>query len=127
MLRAVVADKRARLKQRPGGRFPPSVIADRMDGLRELAGVEPKDIGGHLWPNQTPENAARSWWRRTSDKPRPFTLAEIERALEYLIPRALKRGKLQGSGVLPGFPFVDLYVALALERGETPPRPTHGA
>lgn len=122
MLSPLVAEKRTRLKQRPGGPFDPSVIADRLEALRELAGVEPKDVGATLWPNQESDNAARSWWKRTTQKRTPFTLPEIDKAMEYLVPLAHKRGTIVGR-VLPGYPFVDLYVSVAVERGEIPRPP----
>jgi hypothetical protein len=98
------------------------VIADRLEVLRDLAEVEPKDVGGHIWPGQTAENAARSWYRRANQKRQPFSLPEIQAAVDYLLPHATRRGKLAAK-LLPGFPFVDLFVSIAIERGEIPRPP----
>lgn len=119
MLPAAVTKKRERLKLRSGGRFDPSVIADRLEALRELAEVEPKDVGGAIWSAQEPENAARSWYKRVTQKRTPFSLAEIQEAVDYLLPVANRLGKIDAK-VLPGFPFVDLFVSIAIERGEIP-------
>jgi hypothetical protein len=119
MLSPSVTKKRERLKLRPGGRFDPSVIADRLEALRELAEVEPKDVGGAIWPSQTTENAARSWYKRAKQKRTPFSLPEIQAAVDYLAPAAKRLGKIQVT-VLPGFPFIDLFVSIAVERGDVP-------
>ena len=122
MLRETVTKERKRLKLRPGGRFDPSVIADRLEQLRELAEVDPKVIGSHVWPSQTTDNAARSWWKRAKQKRAAFTLPEIQEAVDYLLAEANRRGALD-SKVLPGFPFVDLFISIAIERGDVPRPP----
>jgi hypothetical protein len=121
-----MAERRNRPKLRKGGRFDPSVTADRLDALRELAGVAPKDVATAVWPSQTPENAARSWYKRVTQKKTPFSLAEIKAVVDYLLAAANRTGALDAR-VLPGFPFVDLWVAVGIERGdyERPPGGPH--
>jgi hypothetical protein len=117
MLRNDLAATRKHLKARKGGRFDPDLVARRLDALRAKAGVEPKVIGPVIWPNQLPENATREWWKRANSRSKDFDLPEIEAALDYLIPIARKNGTVEGRH-LPGFPFVDLWVAEKMERGE---------
>lgn len=108
---------RVRSKFRPGGRFDPSVTADRLEALRQLANVDPKEIATVLWPNQKPDNAARAWWKRAKQKRQPFSVPEIEAAVDYLAAKAAEKGVIPGR-LLPGFPFVDLWVAVGIERGK---------
>lgn len=84
-----------------------------------MAGVTPKEIGSELWPNQDPDDAARSWYKRANkQKGRiDFTLPEIERAVDYLLQEGQKHRKIQAR-VLPGFPFIDYWLSLRIERGE---------
>jgi hypothetical protein len=116
MLPDSVAAKRKHLKTREGGRFDPDAVARRLDALRAEAGVEPKEIGPAIWPNQKEENATREWWKRANSRVKDFDLGEIEAALDFLIPRARKKGAIEGR-YLPGFPFIDLWAAEKLERG----------
>ena len=108
---------RQRLTLKRGGRFDPGMTADRLEALRELANVTPKAIGSVLWPAQTQENAARSWYRRANQKRQPFSLPEIERAVDYLAAEAYRHKKIPVRS-LPGFPFIDLWVSVRIERGE---------
>lgn len=110
----VASRKRAQFSK--GGRFDPSVTADRLEALRQLADVDPKDIGTALWPNQKPDNAARSWWKRATQKRQPFSIPEIEGAVDYLTAEAHRKGAIPAR-FLPGFPFIDLWVAVRIERG----------
>lgn len=112
---AAVTVKRQRPKLKTGGRFDPHKTADELEGLRGLAKVEPKDVGSVLWPGQSPENAARTWYKR---RRQGFSnLAEISAAVDYLLDAASRKGLIEGK-VLPGFPFIDLFISLAIERGE---------
>lgn len=120
---SMAADKRKRPKAKAGDRFDPGVIADRLEALRELADVKPWDVGSAIWTNQTAENAARSWYKRATQKRQAFNLAEIQAAVDYLVAEASRTGKLNAK-VLPGFPFVDLWVSIAIERGELSRVPT---
>lgn len=114
---AAVTTKRQRPKLIAGGRFDPHKTADQLEGLRRLAKVEPKDVGSVLWPAQSPENAARTWYKR---RRKGFSnLAEISAAVDYLLAAASRQGVIEGK-ILPGFPFIDLFLSISLERGEMP-------
>jgi hypothetical protein len=109
-LSAAMADKRNRLRCRKGGRYDPDLIRSRVDHLRAKLEVSPKEIGGAVWPGMTGDNAARAWYKRTSQRAQDFTLPELDRAIDYL---AVKAGR-----ALPGFPFIDEADSERLERGE---------
>jgi hypothetical protein len=114
MVSGGMADRRQRITPKKGGRFDPDEVATRLERLRALAGVGPKDVGSAIWPKQSADNAARSWYRRTSSRLNDFNLGEIEAAVDYLAPKAHSAGKIKGLH-LPGFPFIDLWVAEKLE------------
>jgi hypothetical protein len=114
-----MAKKREHLRYgRPGGRFDPITIARRLERLRALAEVEPKDVAGRVFTNQTQENAARSWYRRTNQFRGHFQLGQIEAAVDYLVTEAQRKGKMpDGVRELPGFPFIEMKDAAKIERG----------
>jgi hypothetical protein len=123
MLRDVPS--RQRLKLTTGGRFDPETTANRLESLRVLADVSPKELGSVLWPNQSPDDAARAWYKRTPSKEPgrkkkrilPLTLPEIERAVDYLCSEAYRRKAIPVRN-LPGFPFIDFYVSIHVAKGE---------
>jgi hypothetical protein len=108
---------RHRPEPKRGGRFDSDVIAKRIERLRALAGVEPKDAGEVLFPHQKPENALRSWYRLTTWRGADFTLGQIEVVLDYFIPLAFKRGEIAAPD-LPGFPLIDIEPAVRVWRGQ---------
>lgn len=110
MLFDIVTGPRKRLNWcRDGGRFDPRIVVGRLEQLRAKLDVPPKAIGAHIWSKQDGENAARAWYKRTSQMRQAFSLPEIELAVDYLEERL--------GHDIPGFPFIDLRDAERLGRG----------
>ena len=94
------------------------VIAVRLERLRALVEVEPKDVAAVVFPAQSAENAVRSWYKRANQRRDAFKLGEIEAAVDYLVAEGRRKGILPADiRILPGFPFVDYGDAMRLERG----------
>jgi hypothetical protein len=109
MLFNTVPGPRKRLSWcRDGGRYDPRVIVGRLDQLRAKLDVPPKEIGAHIWPKQEGENAARAWYKRTTQMRQPFSLPEIDLAVDYLEKRL--------GYEIPGFPFIDVRDAERIGR-----------
>ncbi len=85
-----------------------------------MADVDPKVIGPVIWPRQKQDEATRQWWRRTSMRTKDFSLGEMERVIDYLLPLARRRGETKARR-LPGFPFIEIDESERVEFG------THGS